>query len=153
MQRKSFGTILAYGDGETVEEFTKLGQLKDLDGPDMQRGVIDVTHHQSPNGYVEKLPDLKDGGVVNFDIELDPALATHDQTTGFMAKFEETGLTNFRLVFPVAAVIGYWGIAFAGFVKAFKPKAGVKGSLQASVSIEVSGKPVLQDIDISGFYD
>lgn len=136
-------TILAYGNGEVGEEFTKVAQVKDIDGPGITRDTIDVTNHDSEG--LEFLASLQDGGEVTFDIEFDPADPSHDQTTGLMALMEETTRRNWRLISPVLdSGSDYHGLAFAAMVTAFKPKFPVLGSMTASITLKVSGK-VTQD--------
>lgn len=146
----AFGTILAVGNGESPsEEFTKVAQVKDLDGPGMSRDTIDVTTHDSPSGYREFLASLRDGGEITFDIEYDPGDASHDQTTGLLSLFGEDKTRNWMLIFPVTAVTGYWGYKFKGLVTGFAPKAPVGGSLTASLTIKVAGAVTQADINIS----
>lgn len=148
----AFGTILAYGNGESPsEEFTIIGQVKDIEGPNMSRETVDVTHHQSTGGYRKFLASLRDAGEITFSVELDPSDPSHDQNTGLLALFEKDTATNFRLVFPVEGQVGYLGYAFAGFVTGYSPKAPVTGSLTADITIRVAGAITQSEIDIDDF--
>jgi hypothetical protein len=149
----AFGTILAYGNGETPsEEFTKIGQVKDISGPSMKRDTIDVTNHDSPDYTKEFLASLADGGEVAFSIEYDPGDSSHDQTTGLLYLIKKKTRTNFELIFPVESSTGlYWGYTFEGLVTGFDPKAPVLGSLTADVTIKVAKAVTLvNDLVITG---
>jgi len=141
----AFGTILAYGDGATPEVFTKIGQVKDIDGPSMSRDTVDVTNHDSTGGYLESLGSMRDSGEISFPVEYDPGDATHDQDTGLLFLFDKDARTNFQLIFPVASLNGFWGYEFSGTVTGFKPGMPVLGSITADVTIKVSGPITLVD--------
>lgn len=141
----AFGTILAYGDGENVETFTKIGQMKDISGPNMSRDTIDVTNHDSPGGYREFLASIRDGGEITFAVEYDPGDSTHDQDTGLLYLFGLDVRTNFQLIFPVESDNGYWGYTFSGLVTVFFPKEPVDGSITADITIKVGGAVTLVD--------
>lgn len=144
----AFGTVLAFGDGGNVEVFTKIGQVKDISGPNMSRDTIDVTNHDSPNGYKEFLASLRDGGEVTFTVEYDPGDPNHDQSTGLLYLFGLNVRTNFQLIFPVTASVGFWGYTFTGLVTAFGAKAPVDGSLTADMTIKVAGAVALADLPL-----
>lgn len=143
----AFGTILAYGNGETPsEEFTKIGQVKDISGPSMKRDTIDVTNHDSRGGFKKFLASLADAGDITFSIEYDPGDSSHDQTTGLLYLFGKNTPTNFELIFPVEVTTGvYWGFTFSGFLTGFDPKEPVMGSLTADATIKVAGAVTLSD--------
>jgi hypothetical protein len=137
----AFGIALQIGDGGTpTEVFTTIAQLLDVEGPSLERKVIDTTNHGSPNGWMQYLPGLKDGGEVTFSILFDPDLNTHGSTSGLLQWFGATNvLRNFKIVFTDAAPATTWNIS--GFVSKFTPKSPVEGALTADVTIKVSGQP------------
>lgn len=139
----AFGTILAFGNNETPsEEFTAVGRVKDVKGPSISRETIDVTNHQSPEGYAQFLASLADGGEVTFTIEYDQNDPTHDGMTGLLALAKETTTRNWRLISPVeSATPGeYNGLAFAALVTGFSPSYPVKGSITADITLKVAGE-------------
>lgn len=137
----AFGTDLMVGDGAgAYEEFTSIGQLKDITGPNMTRSTIDVTTHDSPEGYLEFLPSLRDGGEVTFEVELDPNNDMHAGASGLLGMFNDDEVRNWRLVFPVEGDTGGWqGLEFTGFVTQFSTSEPVTGSLRASITVKVAG--------------
>ena len=138
----AFGTILAFGNGESPsEEFTSLGRVKDIKGPNITRETIDVTNHASPSGYAEFLASLADGGEVSFTVEYDQNDPTHDQTTGLLYLVGLTTTRNWRLISPVESTTPgeYNGLGFAALVTGFAPNFPVKGSITADVTLKVAG--------------
>jgi len=136
----AFGTLLKAGDGAGSETFTTIAQVQTIGGPSLSQDAIDVTHHSSTNGWREFVAGLRDGGEVTFDIQYDPAGATHDAGTGIINDLENGTLRNFQLVFPDTGSTTW---SFSGIYTAFEPSAPVDDKLSASVSIKVSGQPTL----------
>ena len=136
----SYGAELQMGDGATpTEAFTAVGGVKDISGPAISRDLFETTSHDATDGYETHVPTIKRSGEVTFDINWDPSDATHDMSTGIGAKVNADDPTNFLLIY---ARIGYqW--AFAGYVTKFDTKAPVAGIHGASVTIKITGAPVL----------
>lgn len=132
----SFGTLLQIGDGGGPENFTTIGEVKDISGPDLKLNTEDVTNHSSPGGWMEKVGTLLEAGTVDFDINYVPTEATHDATTGLLADMIARTKRNFKLVFPDAGATTW---PFTAIVANFKPGAPVSGVLTATVSLEVTG--------------
>lgn len=147
----AFGTMLRVGNGEVPEGFTTIGQVKDIEGPNMSRENIDVTTHDSPQGFREFIPSLRDGGEVTFDIEYDPSLVTHGDTPeGLLGMFKTDNVPNWQLIFPIEGSYGFYGFAFTGYVSNFSSAEPVDGSVKASITIKVAGATDLIDEDIDG---
>ncbi len=138
----SFGTLLQIGDGATPENFTTVAQVRDITGPGFAVGTKDVTADTSAGAWREKVATLKDGGQVRCTITWDPPAATHDATTGILADMWARTLRNWHLVFPDAGAAYF---AFAAFIVAFEPASPVDGSLDASVTLELSGAVTLTE--------
>lgn len=131
------GTQLRIGDGGDPEAFTTVAQVRDITGPGLSTNIITASDHDSM-GVVTKLPGLKDGGQVTFDVNLDSAHATHDETTGLYGAFVARTDKNWEVVFTDGTT---W--AFSGIVQAFSPNAPVDDALTASITIEVTSIPTL----------
>ncbi len=138
-----YGTLLQMGDGATpTEVFTTIAGVKDISGPSTSRDLEDVTSHSSEDGYEEHVPTIKRSGEVSFDLNWNPDDPTHDDVTGLGARTQDDEPSNFRLVYPRLAK--RW--AFAGYVTGFETSAPVGGIIGASVSIKITGKPVLEPV-------
>jgi hypothetical protein len=125
--------------------YSAVGQVKDISGPNISRGTIDVTDHDSADGYREFLPGLADGGEVSFTIGWDPNEAIHQQIggTGLLGDFEEDGcnMPAWQLELNTCTGTAIW--TFDGFLTGFSPGAPVEGELTADVGVKVNGKPTL----------
>lgn len=130
----AFGTIFQMGDGATPEVFTNVAEVRDIDGPGLMLGTVEVTHHLSPNAFKEYQATLKDLEDVSFELGFVPTNATHDLTTGLMSKWNDRTKTNFRIVFTDGTTT--W--ALTGFVTSFKITAQLENVYIANCSIKLT---------------
>lgn len=125
--------------------YTAIGQVKDIGGPSISRGTIDVTDHDSTSGYREFLAGLPDAGELSFAIGWDPASTVHDDAagTGLIGDFldDHCTMTTWQLTLNTCASTAIW--TFAGFLTGFSPSVPVEGELTADVTVKVSGVPSL----------
>src|SRR5512138_534510 len=121
----ALGTLLKHG-GTTIKE------VCDISGPAMKAGTIDTTNHDSTGGWREFVTTLKEGGEVTFQINYDPAHATHkDAAGGLLNDFKNGTSVAFSVTFTDAANT-VW--SFSAFVIGFAPKMPVEGKLSADVT-------------------
>ncbi|WP_228979719.1 phage tail tube protein [Streptomyces sp. DH12] len=130
----AFGTQLQRGDGGGSEVFTAIASVTDITPPALERNTHDVTAHDSPDGWMEYIGGLKDGGEVSIDINYDPR--EHDVLVG---DFNDTEPRNYKVVWPGS--LGSW--AFAAILTGFAPEAPHDDKLAASLTFKVSGKPTI----------
>ena len=135
----SFGAALAW-DSAGGASYTAIGQVKDIAGPGIARGTVDVTDHDSTDGFREFLGGLVDGGEVTFVIGYDNANAQHAALITNLASTTCTKAT-FQLTLTVCSGTAVW--TWGGFVIGFNPAAPVEGENTAEVGVKVSGKPIL----------
>lgn len=128
-----FGTQLQRGDGAGPEVFTKIADVTNISGPGLSRETLDMTSHDSVDGWMEFVGGLKDPGEVSADINYQPS--EHDS---LVDDFEDTEPRNYRLVFPDATT---W--TFPSILTGFEPEAPYDDKLSASLTFKVSGKPTL----------
>jgi predicted secreted protein len=133
----SFGTLLKIGDGEETEQFTTIARVADITGPNRDRGMHDATSHDSPAGYREHSPGLKEAGTFTFDLRWLPAEATHQALDD---AYESGELTNFQIVYPDTATTTK---AFSAYVKTLGDTAPVDGLLGRAVTLQISGPVTL----------
>jgi predicted secreted protein len=135
----SFGTLLKIGDGGGGGEvFTTIAEVLDINGPGIKNSVKEVTHQTSTGGFRERIATLSDAGEVTFDINFIPTENTQDAGAGLLKDAINRTLRNFKIVFPDTAVTTW---AFSAFVTDFEPHEPVDGSLGASVTLTLTGKP------------
>lgn len=136
-----FGTLLKIGDGATpTEGFTTVAEVISISGPALALGTIEVTNMSSASNYREFVAGLKDAGEVKLDINFLPTDGTQDASAGLLKDFDDRTLRDFQLVFPDASTTTW---SFSAFITAFSPSAKVDDRLTASVTLRVSGAPVL----------
>lgn len=129
----AFGTTLSRGDGAATEVFTPIANITSLSPPGISRETLDVTAHDSPNGYMEFLGGLKDPGEVSFDVNYDPS--EHDT---LVDDFELDDPVNYEVSFPDGTV---W--AFGAILTGFEPDAPYDDKLTASITLKVTSKPTI----------
>ena len=135
----TFATKIARGDAASPEVFTNIAEVRDISGPSMEAETIDVTSHDSTSGWRDHIPGLKDGGEVTFDVNFDPRVATHDQSTG-LASFIGTE-SNWRVIYPTA-IAKQW--SFAAVMTKLETKEEVAGASDASITLKINGMPTLE---------
>jgi hypothetical protein len=136
----AFGTLLKKGDGGDPESFTTIYEVLDIGGPSLKLDTEETTNHSSTGGWEEVVATILRSGEVTFEINYDPAGATHDASTGLIADMVARTLRNFQLVFPDTGTTTW---SFAAYVTGFEPSEPVAGKLSASVTLKPSGQPTL----------
>ena len=129
------GTQLKRGDGADPEVFTAIASPTGITPPGMSRETIDVTAHDSPDGWMEFIGGVKDGGEFSTDVNYDPP--QHDVIAG---DFEDTAPRTYQIVFPDPAQTTW---TFKGILTGFEPDAPSDDKLAATLTWKVSGKPTL----------
>lgn len=128
------GTSLSRSDmAPTTPVFAPIANITSLTPPGISRETLDVTAHDSPDGYMEFLGGLKDPGEVSFDVRYDPSV--HDVLVG---DFEAAEPIDYEVAFPDGTV---W--AFPAILTGFESDAPYDDVLSASLTLKVSGKPVI----------
>lgn len=140
MAISSFGTLLKIGDGGGTEVFTTIAEVRDISGPGLKLNLEESTSHSSAGGWKESIGTILEGGEVSFEINYDPAGATHNATTGLIRDMVNRTKRNFKVVFPNGGSTTW---TFGAFVTGFEPDAPVQGKLAAKVTLEISGQPTL----------
>lgn len=139
---EAFGTSLAREDDVTAGLFHPLANITSVAPPGFSRDPYDVTAHDSPDGYMEFIGGLIDGGEVSADINYDPAATvpsgpgTVNVTTALLGDFESSAPVNYEIALPNGAKF-----AAALLITGLEIEAPYDGKLSASLSFQVSGKP------------
>lgn len=127
----SFGTNIFAGGYEIAE-------LVGISGPDATADVIDATSHDSDFQFREFISGIKDGGSITLE-----GVAIIDLLTSYQnERYSDlvAGTTRvFHVIFPSAAA--EW--CFDGDVTAFSTDAPYDDKLPVSITVKVTGKPVL----------
>lgn len=137
--RDGFGTLFKRGNGATpTEVFTTVANVTNISGPQRSRETIDVTAHDSPDGWMEFLGGLKDGGEISLDINYDPGNATHDLDDDF----DDVEPRNYQVVIlPGTEDEHTWSIS--AVMTGLEDEFPYDGKMERSMTLKVSGKPEL----------
>jgi predicted secreted protein len=135
----AFGTLFQRGNGATpTEVFTTIANVTSIEGPGRTRETIDVTAHDSPDGWMEFVGGLKDGGEVSVDINYDPTETTHDLDDDF----EDRDPRNYQIVIlPGTADEVTWSLA--GILTELSDEFPYDDKMSRSLTLKVTGKPTL----------
>ena len=140
----SFGTIVKW-DPAGGTSYVAIGQVKDIEGPGLSRGDVDVTTQDSTSGYKEYLPGNPDGGELTFAISLDPNNTAHVGAagTGLVNDFTRNGCTMpaWEITLQSCGSNAVW--TFDGYPKTFTPTYAVEGELESAIAVKVTGVPTL----------
>lgn len=137
--RDGFGTLFQratnLSPGTTYET---IANVTNINGPERKRETIDVTSHDSEDGWMEFLGGLKDGGEVACDINYDPSEPTHDLDDDF----DDASPRNYRIVILPGTEDEYtWQLK--GILTDLGDEFPYDDKMARSLTIKVSGKPVL----------
>lgn len=118
--------------------YVTIANVTNISGPDRKRETIDVTAHDSPEGWMEFIGGLKDGGEVSLDINYDPAEATHDLDDDF----DDDQARNYQIVILPDTIDEYtWTLK--GVMTNLGDEFPYDDKMARSMTIKVSGKPTL----------
>ena len=136
--RKTHGTKL-------LRDGTEVARLLNISPPEVTRDDMDVTDHDSPDGYKEYIPGLKDGGEVPIEGHLIP---TDDTQKGLLAAVDINEPEPWTIEFPTVPKLR---IAFDGYVKSCKVgDAPVDDVMKFTAVIKVTGKPEILTDESAG---
>ena len=134
------GTLFQILSTSTGTGWATIANVRNIDGPELQSEMIDVTTHASTGGFVyrEQIPSFLSGGNVTLDQIFDTGQTTHGTTTadGLVYNCENRQRRNCRLKFPTTAN-RYWKLF--GYVSGFSPTAPLDEALTASATVSVDG--------------
>ncbi len=114
------------------ESYTTIAEVIDCSGPQLTRTTVDVTHLASPDGFMEFVSGMKDGGEISFTCNY-----TYDEYILLKADLDRNTLTGYQIYIPssVPRTISFDGL----LTKLGGPTAGVNNKLVMNCSIKISG--------------
>jgi predicted secreted protein len=117
---------------ETIANVTNIG------GPERSRETIDVTAHDSPDGWMEFIGGLKDGGEISLDLNYDPAELSHDLDDDF----DDDLPRNYQIVIlPDTDDEHTWSIK--GVMTGLSDEFPYDDKMGRTMTVKVTGKPTL----------
>ena len=135
----SFGVVIGY-DMAGGTSYTTLGHVKDVGGPNISRGTIDITDHDSTDGFREFFGGLVDGGEVTFQIGLDHTATAHSNLWDSFSDTTEVPW-GWQITFNVFSGTYTW--SWKGFLTGLNPGAPMEGQNIWDLTVKVTGKPTL----------
>ena len=109
----------------------KLAEVYNIAGPGMTRETVEVTTYDSPDGYREKIPGLKDAGQLTFTMNF-----RRDNYTTIKTDFDSNDRVQYRVVLPDEdeTTMTFWGLVTE------LPLTVPEGDrITCDVTIEISG--------------
>lgn len=130
----AFGTKFKRGAVE-------IAAVQNISGPGLSLDTEDVTSHDSTEAWEEVVATILRSGEVSLDLIYDPAAATHKNASGgLLYDLTSRTSTTYSITFSDTAA-SVW--SFTAFVTAFEPGMPHDGSLTASVTLKITGKPTI----------
>lgn len=132
-----FGALLKIANDSSPATYVTIGKINSLSGPGIARDAVEVTHMQSPNGYREFIPGLKDGGEVTAEINFLPADAG---LTTLLAQLDDSQLSACKITLPTTPAYEW---SFDAIVTGLPVEIPMDDKMTMEVTLKVSGKPTL----------
>lgn len=127
-----YGTIFRWAGVQVAEVF-------DLKPPELSRTIVDVTHYQSPNRWMEFIKGLKDGGSLTIQLNWDFDDPTHDAATGILSDFaDDSSIAMGEIEFPDGTT---WSAPM--IVEKFAGAVPINDRNVATVTVKIAGQPTL----------
>jgi predicted secreted protein len=122
----------------------EVAEVTAINGMALKQDTLDVTSHQSPGAWREFIAVLRDAGEIQLDLNFVPTDASQNYTIGLGKDQTTQQVRAFSLVFPDNATDSLrtrWSVN--ALVTSFQPKAPVAAALTATLTLKVTGQPVL----------
>lgn len=115
--------------------YTTIPEVARTNAPDVRVDLQDVTTHDS-GGYREYIPGLKDGDVVNADINIVIANAQH---VGLRTDQAAATLRHYGVLFPGGSGADEDACKFTAYVQSFPWQANVGEVIKSTLALKVTG--------------
>jgi predicted secreted protein len=137
-----YGVHLARGDGASPEVYTNLAELIDLTTPSMTKDQVEATHTDSPDGFREFIPGLKDGGEFSATCNYAPGNATQGNASGGALNdfINETSSRNWRITFPGSPATTW---TFKATIIGYEIATPMDDRITITISFKVAGAPTI----------
>lgn len=129
-----------FGHGTTLEVtvnsvLTAVAGLTSVGGLDLSSDEVDVTAHDSADGYREFEQGLKDGG----SVEVEGNFYNDATQANLKTLFDSGEVVAMAITWP--GTVGSW--TFNAFVSGFSTDSPMDDKLSFTATVKVSGKPTL----------
>lgn len=120
------GTSLVFGTSGFA------AYVLNVQGPGIERAVVETTHMQTTGGKTFRPGDLYDGGELNLDVAHDPSISPP------MLNQEQPETITVTWPVPYGLTNGATWV-FTGFMTSYNPTAPLEDKMTASVTIKITG--------------
>lgn len=136
-----YGITLAAGANAAAATATvTLGSCTDIPFPAISRDAVEVTAHDSPGGFREFIPGLKQVGEIQISLNLIPGNATHDHIR-LMQDVAMNVQADFLFEATYAQMAGTPKVAFRAFVIGFEGDGPVDAPLTGTLTLRPVNVP------------
>jgi len=111
---------------------TTVAEVVSIDGPGIDRGMVDLSNMDSASGWKEYAGGMIDPGQITCELNFLPGNTTH---TALKADLTATA-TSYALVFNDAATTAW---TFNALVQSLSPSASAEDKLGATVTFQLTG--------------
>jgi len=129
----------------TSNVWEAIAEITSIKGPGLKRDTIDVTNLDSPDGYKEFIAGFKESGTISLSMNF--RRETYDL---MKADFESDVMQNYEIILPDTVETSF---EFEGLVIELPLNITTKDAITADVTIQISGKVVVNDGVASGSPD
>lgn len=126
-----------FGNGTILTVGSAIAELTSITGPGVSADTIDITTHDSADGYREYVAGLKNAGEVSVEGNVTTATAANTFLALLTSGAETTGATIVYPTTPAATM------TFDCLVTAFEIKSPHDDKISFTATMKVTGKPVL----------
>ncbi len=128
--------------GASPDTWVTVGEVSNITPPSFARDAQDATHTESPEGWREFIPGLKDAGEISVELNLVPDSDSMDLILG---TFDSDELQQVRILFADGVQTGPTPtcsrFTCSGIVTGFPLEAPMDDKMSASLTVKISGKP------------
>jgi predicted secreted protein len=133
-----YGNLFQLFQAAPANDFVTVAEVTSITMPPQQRDAIEATHTESPEGWREFIPGLKNAGEVKLEMNF---VAASDSDSLIRSTFDSDDLTRARILFrspdsPTEA------ITMDVIVTNYEVSGPIADKMVASVTLKISGKPV-----------
>jgi predicted secreted protein len=127
----------SFANGTVLTVGSAVAELTSISGPSLSSDTIDVTTHDSADGFREYIGGLRDGG----EISIDGNLVDPTESNLLISLLEAGTVTSgATIALPTSTAMTF---TFDCIVTAYETKAPHDGKLNFTATLKVTGKPVL----------
>jgi predicted secreted protein len=142
--RDAFGSMFAWSSVGSTGTFTEMAGVLSIVHPGFSRGTVDVTNHGTTDKYEQHIAG---GPIRSGNVGISAVyLTSNSQQTSLIPEIFEAGTRcGFKITVAGTSSENCW--YGDGFITAYNPAtfSGLEGLVGFSMSMKVSGKPILAD--------